>query len=193
MALQESQNRNPGGASVYPLHPSGTKVLLRVPGSELTVMDRAAVALTSLGIIGAFAWTPAAIAWFVKKYRAIPKTEKRKRAVYAGIAAVVAYLVVYGPHRNRTFARYLRIEKWNLWTSWMRYLALEVASDNPQFKQNEPAVLAIFSHGIFPFSLALTCIGEQVQKAFGIVRPVTATATKFLPIVGDFIAWLNNV
>ena len=75
----------------------------------------------------------------------------------------------------------------------MRYLALEVVSDDPQYKPDGPAVLAIFSHGIFPISLALTCIGEQVQKVFGIARPVTATATKFLPIVGDFILWLNKV
>lgn len=77
----------------------------------------------------------------------------------------------------------------------MRYLALEVIQDRPTRRHtNDSVIYAISPHGIFPFALAFAAIPKRVSDAaFGVLRPVVATATNYLPIVSDFLLWLNKV
>ena len=59
--------------------------------------------------------------------------------------------------------------------------------------QKDQAILAFVPHGIFPFAFAFGCLPEIAQQAFGIFRPVVATATNFFPIVNDFLVWMKKV
>jgi hypothetical protein len=59
--------------------------------------------------------------------------------------------------------------------------------------KDQPAILAIIPHGIFPFALALSTLPETAARAFGEFRPVVATATALLPIVRGILAWIGAV
>lgn len=77
---------------------------------------------------------------------------------------------------------------------------MEVIADqdtNPKnlnIVQKDRAILAFVPHGIFPFAFAFGALPEIAQKrAFGVFRPVVATATNFLPVVNDFLLWLGKM
>ena len=87
---------NPSGSSVYPQHPPGSRLVFRVPGSDLTMVDRVIVAGSSLFIVGSFAWVPFLSSWAWRKYKLIPKKEKRRRALYAALFLSAAGLFAFG-------------------------------------------------------------------------------------------------
>lgn len=194
------ENRNPGGSSIYPLHPEGSRVLFRIPGSDLTVLDRCVVAGSSLFIVGAFAWVQLVYAWAWRKWKSVPVHDKRRRAAYAGIVMFSIALLSVGPHRSPRVGKWLRVRKWKVWTAWLKFIAMEVIADqdtNPKnlnIVQKDRAILAFVPHGIFPFAFAFGALPEIAQKrAFGVFRPVVATATNFLPVVNDFLLWLGKM
>ena len=186
-------------SSVYPLHPSDSRWIIRSP-EDLTLLDRLLVGGSSLLIVGSVAWVPLCIAWCWRRWRRV--RDKRRKAMYAGLALASLALVAAGPHRSPRFGKWLQIKKWRLWKSWMRFIAMEVILDrttsphpidsNQQVVdvQNDRAILAFSPHGIFPFSIAFPAI---LPHTFGVFRPVVATATELFPIVRDFLKWLEAV
>ena len=195
-------SRNGGlASSIYPLHPSGTQTLLRISGSDLTWLDRCAVAASSLVVVGAFAWFPIVYMYAWTKWKSIPSTEKRRKKKYFGIVVGLTLLILYGPHRSHRFGQWIKLRKWSLWTAWLKYIAMEVITDHPKtsndqkncYVQEEQAILAFVPHGIFPFAFAFGILPEVAQQVFGYFRPIVATATNFLPVVSDFLLWLGKM
>jgi hypothetical protein len=191
------ENRNPAGSSIYPLHPPGSRLLFRISESELNTLDRCVVAASSIFVVGAFAWVPVLYTWAWRKWKSIPVKDKRQRATYAGIILVSVALLARGPHRSPRVGQWLRVRKWKLWTAWLKFIAMEVISDQePNLGlnvQKDKAILAFVPHGIFPFAFAFGALPEISQKAFGVFRPVVATATNFLPVVSDLLLWLQKM
>lgn len=188
-------------SSIYPLHPAGTQTLLRISGSDLTWLDRCAVAISSIVVVGAFAWVPVLYTYAWTKWKSIPSTEKRRKRIYFVIVVGLTLLVLYGPHRSRYFGRWIKVRKWALWNSWLKFIAMEVITDHKSTANDnknksmseEQAVLAFVPHGIFPFAFAFGILPEVAQQVFGYFRPIVATATNFLPVVNDFLLWLGKV
>lgn len=202
MNVRKIKNQNRGlASSIYPLHPAGTRTLLQISGSDLTWIDRCAVATSSLFVVGAFAWFPILYMYAWTKWKSIPSTEKRRKKIYFVIVVGLTLLILYGPHRSRRFGRLINVRKWTLWTAWLKYIAMEVITDNEKFsssntKRNiseEQAILAFVPHGIFPFAFAFGILPEAAQRVFGYFRPIVATATNFLPVVNDFLLWLGKM
>lgn len=200
--VRKFSSQNLGTASsLYPLHPAGTQTLLRISGSELTWFDRCAVATSSLFVVGAFAWAPILYTYVWRKWKSIPSTEKRRKKVYLSIVVALTLLILYGPHRSHRFGRWIQVRKWKLWTTWLKYIAMEVIADNEQTLNSnknsnirtEQAILAFVPHGIFPFAFAFGILPEVAQQVFGYFRPIVATATNFLPVVNDFLLWLGKM
>ena len=181
-------------SSVYPLHPPESSVVLRVPHGDLTLLDRLLVGGSSLVVIGSVVWVPVCIAWAVKRWKKV--TDRRKKALYAGLALAAMALLAAGPHRNTRFGNWIRFKRWKLWTAWMRFVAAEVIVDRMDQSLDltrDKSILAFVPHGVFPFSLALPAVSEKAQEAFGKVRPVVATATQLVPIMRDFLSWIGVV
>ena len=195
--MPDRKDRNPGGSSIYPLHPEGSRVIFRIPESELTVLDRCVVAGSSVCVVGAFAWLPALYGWAWMKWKSIPATDKKRRAAFAGIVLFSVALLSAGPHRSPRVGRWLQVRKWTLWTAWLKFIAMEVIADQDTKHsinvQTDQVILAFVPHGIFPFAFAFGALPEIAQKAFGIFRPVVATATNFLPVVSDFLLWIEKM
>jgi hypothetical protein len=186
---------SPGRSSIYPLHPNGTQTLLRISGSELTWLDRCAVIGSSLFIVGAFAWVPAFYIYTWRKWKSIPTTEKRRKKLYFLLLVSLTVLLLYGPHRSRRFGRLIQLRRWTLWTSWLKYISMEVITDRKLGNEikDDQAILAFVPHGIFPFAFAFGIVPEIAQHIFGRFRPVVATATNFLPVVNDFLSWFGKM
>mmetsp|Transcript_21856 Transcript_21856/g.35181 ORF Transcript_21856/g.35181 Transcript_21856/m.35181 type:complete len:199 (-) Transcript_21856:113-709(-) len=183
-------------SSVYPLTPSGSKVLLRVSGNELSAYDRLVVVTSSLFFVGGVFWVPALYAWLIKRFRDIPKDQTKRRAIYASLLISVTALYAVGPHRNPKVGEWIRVHKWSLWKSWLRFFAFEVVADEYDTFKNlvdQPAILGISPHGIFPFGLAFAALSEQSEKVFGSFRAVVATATQLIPWVRDVLIWVRAV
>lgn len=180
-------------SSVFPQHPKETRVLLRVGDTDLSCTDRLLVAGSSLLIVGSFVWVPAFAAWMWKKWRAIPKENKRRRAFVAVLFVASVALATAGPHRSPRTGKWLNVRKWRLWDAWLKFVAMEVISDQPiPSKVNtltDQAILAFVPHGIFPFAFAFGVFPELAQRAFGFFYPVVATATTLFPFVRDFLSW----
>lgn len=193
-------------SSIYPSRPSvGIKVLSVAPGSaNVTFRDRAFVYASSLFIVGSVVWVPLCYAWAYRKWKATPKHDKRRRAMYMSLLLSAAALAVAGPHRTRRVGRWLKARQWSLWRAWMNFIAFEVVSDR---NNNSPgdaeedsfdvtkdqAILAIIPHGIVPFALAFSALPEAASRVFGEFRPVVATATAFFPFVRSFLGWIGAV
>ena len=200
-ARQFSSQNLGSASSIYPLHPIGTQTLLRISGSELTWIDQYAVAISSVFVVGAFAWAPILYTYAWRKWKSIPTTEKRRKKVYLSIVVGLTLLILYGPHRSHRFGRWIKVRKWALWNTWLKYIAMEVISDNENISnsitnrniKNEQAILAFVPHGIFPFAFAFGILPEVAQQVFGYFRPIVATATNFLPVVNDFLLWLGKM
>lgn len=195
------ENQNPGGSSVYPLPPPESRLIFRVPEGDLSTLDRCVIACTSLAIVGSFLWVPVVYAWALRRWRSISATNKKRKAVYAGIVVASLALMSAGPHRSSRFGEWLKVRRWPLWSAWLRFIAMEVRSDQTKINissrnldvQNDQITLAFVPHGIFPFAFAFGCLPDIAQQAFGIFRPVVATATNFFPVVNDFLLWLRKM
>ncbi|CAJ1939771.1 unnamed protein product [Cylindrotheca closterium] len=102
-----------------------------------------------------------------------------------------------GPHRKPDIGERIKVRKWKLWGSWMRFFALEIVVDAETYYSREllekQAIVGISPHGIFPFGLAFATLSELTGVAFGKIRPVVATATKLLPFVRDVLKWVGAV
>jgi hypothetical protein len=83
--------------SIYPALPTGSQVLLKVSGNELTPYDRFLVFSSSLFFVGSVFWVPAMYGWLWKRIKAIPKEEKRKRGLYTALILCLTGLAVKGP------------------------------------------------------------------------------------------------
>ena len=185
--------------SLYPApHPPGSRVLVHVPGSELTTLDRIAVVCSSLMIVGSVAWVPVAYAWLWRRWSRIPKDQKARRIICASLLAGLTALVVIGPHKHKRVGDWLKVRSWRLWKSWMRFVAMEVVLDHrnaskhpPLDPHQEKAIVAITPHGIFPFSLAMAAISNIGTRAFGPLRPVVASATNMIPFVRSLLGWMG--
>jgi hypothetical protein len=184
-------------SSVYPLHPSGSKVLVQFLESDLTNYDRLVVYLTSLFFVGGVFWVPALYAWAWKKYHSIPKHERKRRAVYLAFIVAGSTFFAVGPHRNRKFGEWVDVHRWSIWKSWLRFFAFEIVADNGfdsvKALIESQAIVAVSPHGIFPFGLAFAALSEASAKAFGRFRAVVASATQMIPWVRDVLVWVHAV
>lgn len=184
-------------STLYPLPPKHSKVLLRQEDPP-SLVDRIAVAASSLFFVGSVVWVPSLVILLWRKWKNIPQSNKRKRIIVGGILLSVIAVYVAGPHRTARVGEWAKIRKWNLWKRWFRYLALEVVLDGVTSQQSfdprkERSIIAFVPHGIFPFSLAFGVLPDAMRDIFGTVRPVVATATKFLFFVNDILQWLGAV
>jgi hypothetical protein len=126
----------------------------------------------------------------------IPKDQGVRRAVYGSLLLACVAAKVVGPHRRPQVGQWLKAREWELWKSWLRFIAFEVIADSAEAAidmKHKQAILAISPHGLFPFALAFAALPEQASEAFGYFRPVVATATNLFPFVNTFLKWLRSV
>jgi hypothetical protein len=183
-------------SSLYPTsHPPGSQVLVRFSPNECTAYDHILVWASSLFFVGSVIWVPAVYAFAFRKLRSIPKEETKRRAVYVTILLSATALLAFGPHRHPRVNTLLKVRKWSLWKSWLRFLAFEIVTDQPLPPniQKDQAIVAVVPHGIFPFALAFTAVGEASERAFGPFRVVVASAVKLLPMIRDVLSWIGAV
>lgn len=186
----------PSEGSLYPTHPPHSRILLSVPGHDLSVVDRTMVMLSSLVVVGSVAWVPIVYTWAWKRWKTIPKEHKRRRLVYATLLLTLAAFAAVGPHRSHRVGQWLQVRHWSLWRAWLKFVAFEVVADSSQTSfdvKNERAIIAVSPHGVFPFALALAALPEQASQAFGYFRPVVATATSLFPFVNSLLCWLKKM
>jgi hypothetical protein len=192
-----SRKNRTAATSVYPLRPPGSEVVVRFSENDLTSYDKLIVYLSSLFFVGGVFWVPALYAWAWKKFRSIPKTERKRRAVYLGLVIAASFFFAIGPHRNRRVGALLNVHKWSLWKSWLRFFAFEIVADlgldSVKHLIEEQAIVAVSPHGIFPFGLAFAALSESSAKAFGRFRAVVASATQMIPWVRDVLKWVDAV
>lgn len=183
-------------SSIYPQpYASGSEVIVRISGGDLSAWDKVLVTLSSLCVVGSVAWVPLLFRWLWRKWK---KTkDASRRAFYAALIIAFLGIKIVGPHRNPRVGAWLKVREWSLWKSWLRYTAFEVIADSPTAKRNfireKQAILAVSPHGLFPFGLAFAALPEEAAQAFGYFRPVVATATNFFPFVNTFLKWLISV
>ena len=165
--------------------------------SDLTAYDRAVVYLSSLFFVGGVFWVPALYAWAWKKYQSIPKSERKRRAIYLGFTIAASAFFVAGPHRHRRVGEWIHVHQWSLWKSWMRFFAFEVVADQglDSIKTliDSQAIVTVSPHGLFPFGLAFAALSDASSKAFGRFRAVVASATQMIPWVRDVLRWVDAV
>ena len=181
-------------SSIYPLNPPGSQTLVIQTANALTLADRLLVYASSVFVVGGVFWVPAFYIWAVRRFRAIPKGQVKRRALYGTLLLSLTALFVAGPHRNHRFGKCVHVKKWSLWKAWARFLALEIVADQGYIDKNlmgNQAILAVSPHGVFPFSLAFAAISDL--KPFGKFRAVVASATDYFPWVRDLLKWVNAV
>lgn len=185
-------------SSLYPLPVPGSSVLARIPEGEITALDRFLVMTSSLAVVGSVVWVPLAYAWAWRRWKKIPREQKRRRMVYATLLLSLAGIAAIGPHRSHRIGKWLQLKRWRLWKAWLRFVAFEVIADNPSSLksidlQNDQAIVAVVPHGIFPFSLGFSVLTDIGTRVFGNFRPVVATATKLVPFLRSILSWLHSV
>ena len=173
--------------SLYPLHPPGSEVVVRYSGNDLTTYDRLVVYASSLFFVGGVFWVPALYVWAWKKFQSIPKTERKRRAVYLSFVIAASTFFAVGPHRNRRVGDWINVYNWSLWKSWLRFFAFEIVADqginSVKDVIDRQSIVAVSPHGIFPFGLAFAALSDASRKAFGRFRAVVASATEMIPWV----------
>lgn len=181
--------------SIYPSLPPGSQLLVRVNGSQFSHYDRMVVYLSSLFFVGGLFWVPALYGWAVRRLSNIPTKQKRKRALYTAAIIFITAMYASGPHRKPDMGERVKVRKWKLWKSWMRFFALEIVSDAEKEYSREllekQAIVGVSPHGIFPFGLAFATLSETSSVAFGRIRPVVASATQLIPFVRDVLQWVR--
>ena len=112
-------------------YPPGTKVLARPPSKSknLSKIDHALVSISSIVFVGSIVWVPVAYSWAWKKWKQIPKEDKKRRALYGVLLLSVFSIHIAGPHRRESVGRWLNVRRWRLWKAWMNFIAFEVLSD----------------------------------------------------------------
>lgn len=186
-------------SSIYPpAHAPGSQILMRIPHGELTRMERLLVMMSSLAIVGSVVWVPFAYAWAWKRWKLIPKEDKRRRTVYASLLLSLAALAAVGPHRYHRLGKIFKLKQWKLWTAWLNFVAFEVIADNPGSLKSfdvkkDQVIFAISPHGIFPFALGFAALPDLATRVFGDFRPVVATATALFPFLRTILSWINAV
>eukprot|EP00816_Leptocylindrus_hargravesii_P002769 CAMPEP_0196815026 /NCGR_PEP_ID=MMETSP1362-20130617/47411_1 /TAXON_ID=163516 /ORGANISM="Leptocylindrus danicus, Strain CCMP1856" /LENGTH=126 /DNA_ID=CAMNT_0042191859 /DNA_START=127 /DNA_END=503 /DNA_ORIENTATION=- len=117
-------------------------------------------------------------------------------------AALAALFILIGPYRHRKVGKALGVRNWDVWKSWLRFVAFEVIQDTTGADPNggdwfdlrdRQSILSIIPHGIFPFALGLAALPEEAEHAFGSFRPIVATATSLFPILRTVLSWLGAV
>lgn len=181
-----------------PHHAPGSRVLARIPEGEITMLDRVLVMTSSLAIVGAVVWVPAAYAVAWRRWQKIPKENKRRRILYAALLISLAGIAAVGPHRSHRIGKWLQLKKWRIWKSWLKFVAFEVIADNPTCLESfdirkEQAIFAVIPHGIFPFALGFAALTDTAARVFGDFRPVVATATALFPLLRTILSWLHAV
>lgn len=195
MAPRTNKERPP--TSVYPLRPPGSEVVVRFSENDLTTYDKFVVYLSSLFFVGGVFWVPVLYAWAWKKFQSIPKTDRKRRAVYLGLILATSTFLAIGPHRNSRVGDLINVHKWSLWKSWLRFFAFEIVADegfdSVKHLIDKQAIVAVSPHGIFPFGLAFAALSDASEKAFGRFRAVVASATQMIPWVRDVLRWVDAV
>jgi hypothetical protein len=154
--------------------------------------------LSSLTIVGSVVWVPLVYSLAWKRWKRIPKEDKRRRTIYATILLSVVAFAAAGPHRYHRLGKFFKLKKWSLWTAWLKFVAFEVIADNPASLKSfdvkkDQAIFAISPHGIFPFALGFAALPDLASRAFGSFRPVVATATALVPFLSTILSWINAV
>ena len=190
----------PRQSSCYPIHPNESQVLVRVSGTDFGFIDRLLVYGSSLFIVASPIWVPTTLTWCYRRLRQNENLDRNRRKIYT--AFIIAFLgLVITPRRplqSPSFGRFIRIRSWSLWKAWLRFVAFEAILDKQSKTdisnlRNEKNIMAFCPHGIFPFAFGLGVLPETAQKAFGVFRPVVATAVWAFPIVGTIIRWLDGI
>lgn len=197
MAINSNKRSRPLSTSVYPLRPPGSEIIVKFNENDLTNYDRAVVYLSSLFFVGGVFWVPALYAWAWKKFHSIPKSERKRRAVYIGFIVAASAFFAVGPHRSPRVGEWIHVHNWSLWKSWLRFFAFEIVADQgfDSVKKliDNPAIVAVSPHGLFPFGLAFAALSDASSKAFGRFRAVVASATQLIPWVRDVLKWVDAV
>mmetsp|Transcript_5329 Transcript_5329/g.7821 ORF Transcript_5329/g.7821 Transcript_5329/m.7821 type:complete len:367 (-) Transcript_5329:1312-2412(-) len=181
-------------------YPPNTRVLLEP--YPVTRKDDILVKLSSMLIVGSVLWGPFVAYSFIKKLWCkynVDKSTQKKMAVGAALAALC---ILIGPYRHRKVGKALGFRNWDVWKSWLRFVAFEVIQDTTGADPNggdwfdlrdRQSILSIIPHGIFPFALGLAALPEEAEHAFGSFRPIVATATSLFPILRTILSWLGSV
>lgn len=186
-------------SSVYPpVHAAGSQILVQIPHGEVTQLDRLLVMLSSLTIVGSVVWVPFVYSLAWKRWKRIPKEDKRRRMIHGTILLSLAAIAAVGPHRYHRLGKLFQLKKWRLWTAWLKFVAFEVIADNPASLKTfdlkkDQAIFAISPHGIFPFALGFAALPDLASHVFGEMRPVVATATALFPFLSTILSWMNAV
>lgn len=216
--FSSNTNESKHNSLVYPLQlPPGTKRLFQA--DELSIYDEALVIGFSLIVFSSVVWVPWAISRIAHKYvwkerNARPdddnddddeddKYRKRKKVLRYTMFLVLA-VALMKPYANPKVGRWLNVRRWRIWKAWLNYVSMEVllakgeeeggierkkTKKNFDWK-NDQAIFAIVPHGLFPFPLAFAALADV---AFGIIRPVAATATSLFPFVRELLGFLDSV
>lgn len=184
-------------SSIFPLRPPGSDVLVKYNENELSLYDQLVVYTTSMFFVGGVFWVPALYTWALRRLNRIPKDQRKRRAVYGALLLSATAFFAAGPHRNKKVGEWLRVRKWGLWKSWLRFFAFEIVADQgfESIKNliNEKAIVAVSPHGVFPFGLAMAVLSDSSKSAFGKLRAVVASATQLIPWVRDVLRWVDAV
>lgn len=134
--------------------------------------------------------------WAWRKWKEIPKEDKKRRATYFSILLSIFAVAAIGPHRHKKVGQLWNVREWRLWTAWLKFVAFEIIQDKPHKDlsfdtKKDQAIVAVVPHGIFPFALAFAALPAQAARAFGEFRPVVATATGLFPFVRTFLSWIG--
>lgn len=179
-------------SSIYPMMPEGSRRLISIPPTEMTMADRLVVSASSLAIVGSVFWFPLVLRAAFKKWKSIQ--DPRRRRFYGLCVLGALGLFIAGPHKTVRAGKWMKVREWSFWKSWLRFIAMEVILDNGNASldhKRDKAILAFVPHGIFPFPFAFAIFPKIAETAFGVVRPVVAAATQLFPVVRDFIGWAD--
>ena len=191
--------------SLYPFLPPNTQILSKDVG-PCTALDRWKITLTSLFFVGGLVWIPTLYVHLYRKYKkAKQEGDEKKKRLYWSLLASLVVMGVWAPHRKVKLGKWLKVKEWSVWDSWLRFFAFQVVTDasssttySPSTRKpfditNDPAILAVSPHGIFPFSLAMVALPSAASKAFGHMRLIVASATEFFPLIRTLLSWLESV
>jgi len=196
---------------------------MRVPPDPWTWKEQALIGSSSLFLVGSVFWVPAVYAWLYKRWKGIPASDRKRRALYGALLLAVTSLVIVGPQRKPWFAEKIGFRNWKIWQLWCQFVAMEVWKDetkapptiankrsNNLNKSNDTnaakksttktfeykkdsSITAISPHGIFPFAIGVAAIPQMAEQAFGKLRIMVATATYLFPMVRDIISLVHAV
>jgi hypothetical protein len=178
------------------------KTLVAPKSQILSRTDTALVNLSSLLILGGAIWGPAFFYWLYKKWRTTPNDDeknKKKRRLYRNIFITAVLVTIWGPHRHRKVGEFLKIREWRFLKAWTNYVAMEVISEASDGKKHnfdmkkDQAIFAIIPHGIIPIPLGFAAIPKLAIDVFGEIRPVVASATRFVPGFRTMLEWVGCI